>query len=295
MIEKTILSVLGQKYRDFEYIVIDGGSTDGTLQILEKYASQDKLKFVSEPDNGMYDAINKGLLIANGEILAYLNTDDLYFPWTLTCVAEYFKANPTVDMVFGDTLVRDENQGRRLVNIYPSFCRNWLLSGAIIPQPTVFFRRKVFDKLGDFADRVQILGDCEYWLRAISGGFKIRKISEFLAVEYNHPGTLRSKFQERIDNEKRQMVRKYARGRHRSKVARRYLLRKKYVEKEILTLWFAVKCTLSNRRGAWRNCLKEYNFEFHPAFYLTEKILKEKAKRVWEFEAKASLNGGKVG
>ncbi|HVO67352.1 MAG TPA: glycosyltransferase, partial [Syntrophales bacterium] len=88
LIEATIESVLKQTYKNMEYIVVDGGSTDGTLEILEKYRKEGKLKYISEPDNGMYDAINKGFRMASGEILAYLNSDDIYFPWTISTAVD---------------------------------------------------------------------------------------------------------------------------------------------------------------------------------------------------------------
>lgn len=89
-LEINIKSLLNQSYQNFEHIVIDGGSTDGTVELLKKYESQYNMRWISEPDNGIYDAVNKGIKMAKGEIIAYLNSDDFYFPWTLEVVANFF-------------------------------------------------------------------------------------------------------------------------------------------------------------------------------------------------------------
>ena len=90
----------------YEHLIIDGGSTDGTLQWLQ---SQDKIKFISESDNGMYDALNKGLRVAKGDIIAYLNCDEQYLSNTLSYVKEFFQSNPDIDVIFGDFFVIDNN------------------------------------------------------------------------------------------------------------------------------------------------------------------------------------------
>src|SRR5690349_9655830 len=91
LIESTLRSVRSQSYPNVEHIVVDGGSTDGTLEVLRRYEGTYGLRWMSEPDQGMYDAINKGLAMARGEILAYLNTDDLYLPWTIDTVVSTFR------------------------------------------------------------------------------------------------------------------------------------------------------------------------------------------------------------
>jgi len=121
---------------------------------------------------GMYEAINKGLKMAGGEILAYLNADDLYFPWTVKMVVECLRDNPDVDLVYGDMLTFDMKSRR--IN-----CR----FGAqdTIGQPTTFWKKRVYKNLGGFDETLKIVSDAEYWLR-IMKKYKIKKINEFLAI-----------------------------------------------------------------------------------------------------------------
>ena len=102
LIESTLRSVRSQSYPHVEHIVVDGGSTDGTLAVLRRYEGTYGLRWISEPDHGMYSAINKGLAMARGQVLAYLNSDDLYFPWTVETVVAAFRSHPEADLVHGD-------------------------------------------------------------------------------------------------------------------------------------------------------------------------------------------------
>lgn len=99
-LEETIQSVLNQRHDDLEYIVVDGGSSDGSLSIIEKYSSS-LTSWISEPDSGQVEAVNKGMAIATGDICAYLNSDDLYLPGTLSLIARYFADNPACRWVCG--------------------------------------------------------------------------------------------------------------------------------------------------------------------------------------------------
>ena len=100
-IEDTVLSVLSQSYKHIEYIVMDGGSADNTVGVLEEYRKRDvRLTYASEKDDGMYDAINKGFARATGDILAYINSDDLYAPGVFEAVVAYFEKHPDVDVVY---------------------------------------------------------------------------------------------------------------------------------------------------------------------------------------------------
>jgi glycosyltransferase involved in cell wall biosynthesis len=143
-IEDTIRSVSSQSYQRLEYIVIDGASTDGTLDILETHAQAGALRFLSEPDKGMYDAINKGLSMAQGEILCYLNSDDRYFPWSVETAVRYLAQNRAVDIVYGDTLVLDLEKNRKTINIMPTFTSLWLKCGGIIHNPPFFSKKGVY-------------------------------------------------------------------------------------------------------------------------------------------------------
>lgn len=166
-VEATIQSVLSQTHANVEYIVMDGGSTDGTLDIVRRY--EDRLRWISEPDKGQADAINKGWRMCTGEILAYLNADDTYFPWTVQTVVDFFAANPDVDMVYGHCqFIDDKGAGLRTVPTGDFDLPSLITGPNTVPQPTVFFRRKVLDDTGylnvnlhmgldyDFAIRVAI-------------------------------------------------------------------------------------------------------------------------------------------
>jgi glycosyltransferase involved in cell wall biosynthesis len=163
-IEATIRSVLDQDYPALDYIVVDGGSTDGTLAILQKYG--DQLRWLSEKDRGQTDAINKGLRLAEGEILAYLNADDLYLPETLDQVAHYLAAQPQADWVYGHCRLIDETGQSRGQLRAPSFNLNrMILRGEFIPQPTVFWRRSAATAIGEFDVKLRYAMDCDFFIR----------------------------------------------------------------------------------------------------------------------------------
>ena len=146
-VEKNILSIRKQTYKNFEHIVIDRNSTDGTVDILKKYADTYNMRWVSEPDEGMYYAINKGIKMSNGDIMGYLNTDDLHFPWTLKTVADTFLQNPDADIVYGDML--DINIITNIVTllITPEYNFKKLSLYAYLSQPAVFIKKGVFGKI----------------------------------------------------------------------------------------------------------------------------------------------------
>lgn len=165
-IEETIRSVLLQGYPNLEYIVVDGGSSDNTLEILRKYGQF--LRWISEPDNGQTDAINKGLKICTGDILAYLNSDDVYLPGVFFKIAEVFKSDPEIMMVYGDIIHIDKNSNEieRHITGLIDF-QKYLMGMFYIPQPTVFFRKDSFTKVGYFDDSLHLAMDYDYWLRIL--------------------------------------------------------------------------------------------------------------------------------
>lgn len=171
-IEETITSVLNQNYPNLEYLVIDGGSTDETLNILKKY--DDRLTWISEPDDGQTDAINKGLTMASGEVIAYLNSDDVYLPNSLHTVGEFFQKNPDSLWLTGDYFIIDEQgrkiqsavaQYKKILRSHPSFT---LLSIAnFIIQPSTFIKAELIQDIGYFDASLQYCMDFDYWLRVI--------------------------------------------------------------------------------------------------------------------------------
>ena len=183
-LEYTIKSVLSQGYPNLEYIIIDGGSTDNSVEIIKKY--QDRLSYwVSESDNGMYDAIRKGFSHATGEIMAWIGSDDMYHPNSFNIVAEIFK-NKNVNWLVGATTHFDISG--RCVAVHPSryFSRVDLLSGDYkwIQQESLFWRRSLYDKVGGLNATLRYAGDFDLWLRfsrfekmyicpSLLGGFRL--------------------------------------------------------------------------------------------------------------------------
>src|SRR4030095_840430 len=146
-IEETIRSVLLQGYPDLEYIVIDGGSTDETLEIIRRYEPW-LTYWVTEPDHGQTHAINKGWMRATGEILAYINTDDCYLDRTITTAAHEFCATSNVGMVYGSAIVVDEAGNQlRTWEARPFDVKTMLTAGNIVPQPAAFFSRDALKKV----------------------------------------------------------------------------------------------------------------------------------------------------
>lgn len=161
-IEDTILSVQNQDYDNVEHIVMDGGSTDGTVDILKKYSH---LKWISEPDSGQTNAGNKAIKISAGDIIGWLNSDDLYFENIFSEIASIFEINPQVSAIYGDYHWIDED-GNYIKKVRElSFSARRLLYFNCIPHPTVFLRKDVFDKVGLFREDFECSMDYEFWLR----------------------------------------------------------------------------------------------------------------------------------
>jgi glycosyltransferase involved in cell wall biosynthesis len=182
-IEETIQSVLQQNYPNIEYLVMDGGSTDGTQDILHRYDGQ--LTWVSEPDKGQANAINKGWQRSQGDIIAWLNSDDLYAPGAVRRAVETFVAHPKVAMVYGDNQGIDK--AGRVLYTYTCFQMTLedLLCFKIIGQPTVFLRRKVLDTVGWLDESLHYLLDHDYWIR-VAARYEIMYIPYVMAHHRMH-------------------------------------------------------------------------------------------------------------
>ena len=194
LLELTLRSVAAQKYRNLEHIVIDGGSTDQTLDILRRFRSSIPFRWVTEKDSGMYSAINKGIAMARGDVLAYLNADDLYLPWTIESVVGRLKAT-SADIVFGDVLMlskRDARARSAWMQFYPEFNARVYAFEVVMGQPSVFWKRQFTQSIGGFDERLRYSGDFEYWLRASGGGFRYQRLDDALALEVQHEHTLSS-------------------------------------------------------------------------------------------------------
>ncbi|NJK36162.1 MAG: glycosyltransferase [Oscillatoriales cyanobacterium SM2_2_1] len=164
-IERTLLSVLQQTFTDWEYIICDGLSTDETHQILEAYRNQPRLTILQERDRGQSDAVNKGIMHTEGEIVGWLNSDDCYFPETLNRVAQIFRSHPHVQVVYGDADYVDV--GDRPLEPYPTAPWSYerLKEECFLCQPAVFFRRELIQRHGMLNPDLCYCLDYELWLR----------------------------------------------------------------------------------------------------------------------------------
>ena len=165
-IEETIKSVVSQPYENLEYIIMDGGSTDNSVGIIKKYAEKYPfIQWISQKDGGQTDAINKGIQKSSGEIIAYLNSDDTYYPQTIPNAVEYFKANPELQLVYGEGTYVDKSSNEICRYNTQVFHEDTLMFECYICQPTTFIRRKAFNEVGPFNDNLKSCMDYEYWIR----------------------------------------------------------------------------------------------------------------------------------
>jgi glycosyltransferase involved in cell wall biosynthesis len=196
-IERTILSVLDQGYPNLEYVIVDGGSTDDTVEIIRRY--EDRLAWwVSEPDAGQSDAINKGLAGTSGDIVAYLNSDDYFLPGAFETVVSHLERSPS-KWLAGAALDVEEGDPPKRLRVWrpkpPSYCEGWpsgrhwwALVPWHVPQPSSFWRRELFDRLGPFRSDMHYAFDAEFMLRlAYSQELPELLPDDFLAVRSVHP------------------------------------------------------------------------------------------------------------
>jgi glycosyltransferase involved in cell wall biosynthesis len=164
-LERTILSVLEQEYQAVQYIIVDGGSTDGSLEVIDKY--QDDIdQVVIGKDQGQTDAINIGIDLAKGTILSWLNSDDTYYPWTLSEVVQAFRDYPTAGMIYGDADIIDA-QGKQIgtFNAQQTNFQRLMRGGVYIPQPAAFWKKKYWDEVGPLDPSFYFAMDYDLWIR----------------------------------------------------------------------------------------------------------------------------------
>ena len=170
LIEDTLRSILNQNYPDLELIVIDGNSTDGTQEVIEKY--RDRIAYyVSEPDGGQYEAIQKGLARATGEVMAWLNADDIYMPWTLSVVGEIFDQHRDVDWITGlPAFLNKRGQATAVYGGLASYpqefiARGWYdrMHGGFLQQESMFWRRSLWDRTEGLDLSLRLAGDFKLW------------------------------------------------------------------------------------------------------------------------------------
>jgi glycosyltransferase involved in cell wall biosynthesis len=183
----TVRSVLLQRYPDLEYVVMDGGSTDGTMKVLEPYA--DRIAHLSsERDKGQSDAINKGFARCTGEIMAYLNSDDMLAPGTLHFVAKFFADHPDVDAVYSHRVTVDGRNKVKWYWILPEHSDWYMTRWALIPQETCFWRRRLFERFGNVDPTYRFAMDYDLFARYMRGGARFVRVDRFLGVFREHGG-----------------------------------------------------------------------------------------------------------
>lgn len=217
-ISQTIDSILNQDYKNVEILVIDGGSTDSTIEVLKKYG--ENIFWLSEKDRGQTHAINKGLALAKGDIITFINSDDYYLDGTLENVARRFQSNKGKFWLTGDYIIVNE-QGERiqlLVGKYKSFFRKFISFNLLtvlnpINQPSTFFRRELIQKLQHFKEELHYTMDYEFYLRAIKIDRPIvisDKLSAFRIHENSKGGSqYKIQFKEEFDVAKQYQKNKF--------------------------------------------------------------------------------------
>lgn len=181
-IRDTIESVLQQTYTDIEYIIVDGGSRDSTLAIVAEY--DDKIaKVISEPDQGIYDAMNKGVVNSTGDYVGILNSDDVFASRdAVQSIADYLIANPSCEALYGDLVYVERDDVDKVVRQYSSksFSPWKLRFGFMVPHPTFYTRRENFEKFGLYKLGYRVSADFELMARFMLGGLRFERLPKVL-------------------------------------------------------------------------------------------------------------------
>ncbi|WP_287017614.1 glycosyltransferase [Cycloclasticus sp.] len=248
-IERTIKSVLDQKYPNLEYFVQDGGSTDDTVNILKEF--EDGISgWKSETDSGQSQAINRGFSNTSGEIMAWLNSDDLFLPGAINTVIEYFNKHPDVDAVYGNRLMINDDDMEIGRWILPDHCEKTLPWADYIPQETLFWRRSIWDKAGGKIDEsFRFAMDWDLLTRFHNAGAKFGHIPQFLGAFRVHPQQKTSAAMDEIGLKEMTIIRERELG---------YAPTRKNIKKAILPfmlrhLFFDLKYRVKQRYNAVRS------------------------------------------
>lgn len=163
-IEETIRSIVNQNYTNLEHIIIDGGSSDQSVEIIRKY--EDSLSYwVSERDDGQTDAINKGFRIANSEIITWINSDDILTPGALNAIGSFFRDNPTIQVVYGDGIAIDKEGKKLFVRRSKVFDLEWFIRTDFVIQPSGFFRHSFLKQMNYLDENLHYAMDTDIFLR----------------------------------------------------------------------------------------------------------------------------------
>jgi glycosyltransferase involved in cell wall biosynthesis len=187
-LERTILSILNQNYPNVEYIIIDGGSTDNSVEIIKKYETHIAY-WVSEKDRGQTDAINKGMRKATGDIVCWINSDDILLPGALQIVARYFNKHPDIEFLNGLTVRIDKND--KILGIGHILNNKWFHKRGIynISQQGMFWKKCIFDKVGELDETFHYAMDTEWIIRLYENKIKMARINKPLGAIRIHEST----------------------------------------------------------------------------------------------------------
>jgi glycosyltransferase involved in cell wall biosynthesis len=198
-IEETLKSIMVQNYPQLEHIVVDGGSTDNTLEILKRYESIYPMRWISEPDEGQSDAINKGIRMAKGEVVSWVNSDDVLFENGVTVIAHAFRDNPDAGLVYGSgAKINEDGSLKRLIPFRPvgSFRLEYVLR---FLQPSAFFKRGVFLAVGGLDTDLEYAMDWDLFIkisrmaRVVSIPEPVGKLREYLETKTASGGWIRDR------------------------------------------------------------------------------------------------------
>lgn len=183
-LEDTLKSVLAQSYHDIEYLIVDGGSTDGTLDLVRRYEPlfEGRMRWISEPDKGIYDAMNKGFKMAAGEVLMLINSDDFFAREdAVELVVRQFAAHPEADCVYADLYYVAHNDTSRIIRTWRCGAPRPFRKGWMPAHPTFYCRRKVYEEHGYFDLQFRLAADFDLMLRFVEvAKIKLVYLSEFL-------------------------------------------------------------------------------------------------------------------
>ncbi len=186
-LEENILSIKGQNYSNIEHIVVDGGSTDNSIDILKKYEKTYNLKWVSERDNGCADAMNKGFKMATGDVFCWLDSDDIYLPGTIRKIAEIFKKRPDIDVVFGDIYFANQNGKIEGCIKHTKFDIEALIYvGMVLSPQATFWRKSIGQKIGIFDTKFLRIADADFFIRMGLFGANFYHLRDFLSIYRLH-------------------------------------------------------------------------------------------------------------
>jgi glycosyltransferase involved in cell wall biosynthesis len=184
-VEDTILSVLEQDFPDIEYIIVDGNSTDNTINIINRYTTRID-KFISEKDKGLYDALNKGIQLATGDVIGMLHSDDLYSNKSvISKVAQTFAVNPETEAIYADLVFVDRNDTSKVLRTWQAgaYKNDAFKNGWMPPHPTFFVKRTTYEKHGTFNTGLKLSADYELMLRLIhKNNIKISYLPETIVM-----------------------------------------------------------------------------------------------------------------